>query len=194
MEVYKALSPIQTELWEIKVIDLYGKITEAMYEYVREALLRFTLAGAPDIEIWFTCEGGNFDVGLRLYDLIIAYDGKTTGVVKGYCCSTAPMILQACDERQITEYSRILIHNPKYTALSSEEAETEEKAKEFFANNLRLMAIMPDILIRTTGRTREEIKIQLKKNEDLTAKESLDFGLVDVIIYPQPKRKPTNEQ
>lgn len=182
------LSERQYALLDLGIINLNGKIEEATFTYMREALLELKLKGSPTIEIEIFSDGGDFDFGLAIYDLLCNYQGQITGIVKCYCCSVAVIILQACDKRLMHEHAKLMIHNPSYNRFSSGEFLTLEMMMRFFEKNQKLLAITPKILLQTTKRNEDEICQALRQCQDMTAEGALEFGLIDEIIISQPKR------
>jgi ATP-dependent Clp protease protease subunit len=186
------LSERQYALLDLGIINLNGKIEEATFVYLREALLELRLKGSPPIEIQIFSDGGDFDFGLSIYDLLCDYQGQVTGIVSCYCCSVAVLILQACDKRLMHEHAKIMIHHPLYLKLFSSEFLTLEMMMRFFERNQKLLAITPKILIESTKRNEEEICIALRQCQDMSAEQALEFGLIDEIVFPKPKRSPKN--
>ncbi len=189
-------------------LHLYGEVNEEMAEYVREGLLYIqskTPEGrAPTITAFLTSPGGMATFGLEIHDLFTLYQqhGVINGIVVGHACSAASMfILQGCTNRIATENASIMCHNGGFelgqplTRKDFEDPEWQEKMRrEFARGDTRAIRILKN----RTKRTEKEIKKLLEREEDLSADEAFDFGLLDQVIkfsYPKkPARRATDKK
>lgn len=196
MNKYDSLTEVQFNLLAKEgVIDLIGEVDTNMSIYVREALIRAQATEKkngelPRIKVLISSGGGLATPGFEIVDAISNYPGHVTGIVQHAARSMAAIILQACDWRQATENSKILIHNPVATNISWDVLTNKKKLAKRIAPLRVSRKKMIDVLAYRTGRTFKEIAIQCAKNKDLTVKEAKAFGLVDEIITSsKPSRK-----
>lgn len=182
---YSCLSPTQIELLKQNTIDLQGNINDRMVDYVREALIKLIAFGSPPATFLFHSNGGSIQAGLHIYDLIANYSGLSTGLVFGRADSMAALILQACQKRLSCEYGCLTIHNPLESLASWSmffDPVENKRIKEVMKANREIFI---KILLRRTGRNRQEIIEALdrgEKGEEMIAKKALEFGLVDEVI------------
>ncbi|MEK7576131.1 MAG: ATP-dependent Clp protease proteolytic subunit, partial [Patescibacteria group bacterium] len=64
------LDEVQLGLLKKNILAIGGEIDPPNAIYVREALLRLTAAGSPEITINITSDGGEVDIGLAIFDMI----------------------------------------------------------------------------------------------------------------------------
>ncbi len=194
MKKYDSLTDIQYGLlMKEGIIDLVGQIDEATSVYVREALIRAQAAEKidgqlPPLKVLISSSGGLAVPGFEIVDAISNYPGQVTGVIQSYCRSMATIILQACDWRQATENSKILIHNPLATNVSWDILTNKKKLAASIARLRVTRKKAIDYLSRGTGRSFKEVAAQCAKNKDFTPKEAKAYGLIDEIIpaiYPR---------
>lgn len=179
---YDTLSDVQSDLLQQKIIDLPGEVDHDMFKYVREALMRLVAKDSPDITIIISSKGGDCDMGLNIFDLVKSYPGKTTGLVYGFANSMGSIILQACDVRLAAKHALLLIHNPRTGYITWEEMADVKKLNERRKNlEITRDAIIQVYLNRTT-KSRKQIETAMKQAKNLSAEESLEFGLIDGII------------
>lgn len=169
-------------LLDQNVIDIVGKVNEETAFYVREALQRLTVRGSPPIKVVISSEGGNYGVGLAIYDMLRFYEGAKTGIVNGFCNSTASIILQACETRQCMRHATILIHNILEPEMSLSVLRDPKKLRETIEDMEKGQARGDAILIARTKRTAEEVAAANNEEKRMCAEEALAFGLIDEII------------
>jgi len=189
MTRYDSLSEVQSNLLQKKIIDLAGEVDQDMFRYVREALIRLTAQDYPEIEILISSKGGDCDIGLDIYDLILNYPGKTIGKAFGFANSMATVILQACDIRLAAKHAFLLIHNPRTSWVSWDELHGQKKLIEKIKFLDVSRSAMLNSYLDRTGRTRRQIEKAMRQAKNMTAEEALKFGLIDGIIKPEKQRK-----
>lgn len=163
-----------------RVIYVHEKITPGMAREFGFAVMWLNAQNSNEIKIIIDSDGGSAAAGLDMYDMIKFSKAPVTGVVYGYASSMASVILQACDKRYALPHANILIHYLKtYEIPLNEIDEDIEKAIRFSRDRQNSIN---GIYGQTTGKSLEEIQEALKKGEMMTAKEALEFGLIDEII------------
>ena len=180
------LSAIQAALLDKRTLDLNGRIEGDMVMYVREALMMLTGLGSPEIEVRISSSGGNCHAGFDIYDLLRLYKGKKTGVVVCYSRSMAVIILQACDIRCCARHAKILIHHPsardnREEPLNIDFLSTEKSVRKLVSDMRRDQNRIYQVLKRC-GQTAKAIRRVCLKDEDMSAEEAKEFGLIDKII------------
>ena len=190
MRQYDTMSEVQKALLEPgRVIDLVGEVDGQMMRYVREACTRLIAKGSPDIRVIITSCGGEVLAGLDICDMLATYPGKKTGIVVSEASSMGAIILQICTVRQATQHASLLIHHvSRMLSLGLTPDELQVEIKKGNALQERL----DHILTTRTGRSRDEIQAECKKNRNMTAEEALAFGLIDEIlpiVIPKPTVK-----
>lgn len=179
---YNGFSKLQLNLIDQKVIDLSGEVDISMAKYVREATLRLKAMGSPDIEIRLTSGGGNVEFGLDIYDMIRLYEGKKRGVVIGDAASMAAIILQACDNRCAMENARVLIHHINHNRVTLDDMRNPKRLGKMHKDMEQRQQRLYDILAKRTGKSVARIRAVCAKDEPMTTKQALEFGLIDTVL------------
>ena len=175
-----ALSETQNKLLGKGRIDIAGEINREMAWYVREALRQLLADGNPPVTITIQSGGGNAEIGLDIHDVIRFYPGITVGVAMVAAGSAACTILQACDWRVSTPNGHILIHHTKFE-VGWDVLSDDDKLRKFRESKRRLMN-SKELLARRTKRALDEVLRKCDEDEWFSAKEALEFGLLDQIV------------
>lgn len=173
---------------ELGIFSLTEEIEEFSTMRLLAELRKFcrNKAGTPiPIELHIMSPGGDIYHALAIYDALRAIEktGRVvTAIVEGCAASAAAMIvMQAASRRLSYENARFLIHEARRWVFMSMEktSDVEDEHRELQA----LHKIVFGILAKTTGKSREELdKLVLRKEVWLSAKEALEWGLIDEII------------
>lgn len=176
----KSHDEVEEALLKRGIIIIGGDINQAMCDRFLSKLLLLELIDSPPITIRINSGGGDRYCSNTMHDALKLYKGETTGLVIGKAASGAAMILQACNNRESTKNSRILVHFGQqmiYNAdLGDEEirAEIINKIEEDNDN-------MVNIFKRSNLTVPELIKL-LKRDCYISAKKALEYRLIDKII------------
>src|SRR5207237_3132316 len=106
----------------------------------------------------------------------------------GQCASMGAVLLCAGSrgKRNVLPHARVMIHQP----LAGTEGTTTEiliHAKEF----IRLKRDLNEILVKHTGRTLDEIERDTDRDKFMSAREALEYGLVDNVLERLPASQVT---
>lgn len=178
------MSALQLDLLGKGIIDLRGEVNRSMVEYVRECMIRLVTKDNPPIYIKITSDGGNTSISFIIHDILRLYPGHKTGTVIGVARSAAVTILQACDRRESTQNSLILIHNPKFSngVVGLDEIDDPKKWKKLVKDLRAIQKQLHLILAKKTKQSRVAVAALCKQDCDLSAEEALAFGLIDEIV------------
>ena len=135
---------------------------------------------ALGIEIRIFTGGGIVHAGLDIYDALRNYKGKKTGLVYAYARSMGATILQACDERVCLPYATVLIHHIT-SRVSLDELEDPGRFGKIIASMRKDQEIIYAILTERTGTSVDKIRNACRRDQDMSAREALEFGLIDRI-------------
>jgi ATP-dependent Clp protease protease subunit len=179
---YDHLSELQAKLLEQGVVDLQGDVDSRMAFYVREALLRLSVKGNPEIKVLITSPGGDVGVGLDICDAFRLYPGKKTAIVTGFAQSMAAVILQVCEERHAARHAHILIHHVSKKSISLDDLQDSRRGKKLMEDLQKSQNRLYEILATRTKQSISDIRKVCKRDENMTSEEALKFGLIDKII------------
>lgn len=158
--------------------------TFSVAELIQEADVAVRL-GNKKLTLQILSPGGEVYASFAMYDYFRSISNKgvkTTAVVLGYAASAAAAIaLQAADVRTCYPSTRFLLHEIRRWSFGGVEktSDLKDETREFDALN----KMITDILIKRCGKTEKEISDLTERKEIwLSAKEALDWGLIDKII------------
>lgn len=163
-------------------IILKGDVDQGMYDYVFWALAMLRSRGSPELIVTIDSPGGASRWGRDIYDLFKGYAGRKTGIGVSDTSSAASYIMQAFDVRCLTQHAGMLIHNPSAMSVSLDDLSSKRKYRDLLRMLRESREKSLTIYMTRTGRTRQQISRQLAKNESMSAREALAFGLIDKII------------
>lgn len=125
--------------------------------------------------------GGSVDSGFAVWDQIKMITAPVTTLVTGLAASMGS-ILSLCaapGRRFATKYARIMIHQPSVSAIIRGQAtDLEIHAKEI----LKTRQALVEIYVEATGKDARIIDRAIDRDTWMSAKEALEFGLLDKII------------
>lgn len=172
------------------VLYLNGEVNEDMVEYVQEAILALSAIPPEDgvLTVKISSLGGDADAGLEIHDLLMLFAFETKTVVKGLAVGKAMsaagmLILQGCTVRLATENSTIMCHNALTGMIITEHDLKSEGWRTRLLHdfeNYKKRAVA--ILMRTTKKSERDILKLLARARFMTAREALEFGLLDGIL------------
>lgn len=175
------------------IILIWGEITDDLARRVVLAVtyLDITLREerklgeeCNDIIILICSPGGSVTAGMAIYDAINNAQCDVQIICYGMAASMGALLLSSGTKgkRFAMPNSKIMIHQPLGGA-QGQATDIEIVAKEI----LRTREKLNKILSMNTGKTMEEISAATERDNYLTAEEALEFGLIDKILYSEPK-------
>jgi ATP-dependent Clp protease protease subunit len=171
---------IYSRLLKERVIFLVGPIDDHMANLVVAQLL-FLESENPDkdIHLYINSPGGSISAGMAIYDTMQFIKPDVSTLCIGMAASMGAFLLQAGakDKRFALPNSTIMIHQP-LGGFQGQASDIEIHAKYILSLRSRLYALMA----LHTGRTEEEIARDSERDNFLTAKDALDYGLLDQIL------------
>jgi ATP-dependent Clp protease protease subunit len=151
------------------------------YEAIRKIwYLELTNPGKPIVFI-INSPGGSVDSGFAVWDQAKMISSPIITLVSGLAASMGS-VLSLCaapGKRYATPYARIMIHQPSISGqIMGQATDLDIQAKEI----IKTKNLLTDLYVEKTGKPREEISKALDRDTWMSAKEALDFGLLDKII------------
>jgi len=142
--------------------------------------LELSNPGAP-ILLVINSPGGAVDSGFAIWDQVKMISSPVTTMVTGLAASMGS-ILSLCaapGRRFATPHSRIMIHQPLLSGVIKGQAtDLEIQAKEMLKTRNGLI----DIYVAATGKDFATIEKAIDRDTWMTAKEALEFGLLDGLV------------
>ncbi len=171
---------IFSRLLKERIIFLTGEVNDEVSALVCAQML-FLEAENPkkDISLYINSPGGVVTSGFAMYDTMQYISCDVATICVGQACSMGSFLLAggAKGKRYSLPNSQIMIHQPSGGA-KGQAADIEIQAKLILDLRKRLNAIYA----QNTGQKLSVIEKAMDRDNFMTPKEALDFGLIDHII------------
>ena len=171
---------IYSRLLKERIIFLTGQINDNVSSLVTAQLL-FLEAEDPKKEIYFyiNSPGGLVTAGLGIYDTMQYIKPEISTLCIGQAASMGSFLLAAGakGKRFSLPNSRIMVHQPS-AGFQGQATDIEIHAKEVLSLKKRLN----EIYSKHTGKTLEEVKSALERDNFMTAEVAKSFGLIDEVV------------
>ncbi|MSS63826.1 ATP-dependent Clp endopeptidase proteolytic subunit ClpP [Velocimicrobium porci] len=171
---------IYSRLLKDRIIFLGEEVTDVSASVIVAQLL-FLESEDPgkDINLYINSPGGSVTAGMAIYDTMnyIKCDVSTTCI--GMAASMGAFLLAggAKGKRFALPNAEVMIHQP------SGGAKGQATDIKIVADNiLKTKKKLNEILAANTGKPLDVIEIDTERDNYMTAKEALDYGLIDSII------------
>ncbi len=132
-----------------------------------------------DIHMYINSPGGSVYAGLGIYDVMQFIKSDVCTYCIGMAASMGALLLTAGakGKRYSMPHSRIMIHQPLGGA-KGQASDIEIQAREILYLKERLNAI----LAHHSGRTMEQIRKDTDRDNYLSGKEAVEYGLIDKVV------------
>ena len=171
---------IYSRLLKERIIFLVGPVNDSMASLVSAQLL-FLESENPEKEIslYINSPGGVVSDGLAIYDTMQFIQSPVSTLCFGQAASMGSFLLAAGekDKRFALPNSRIMVHQPS-AGFQGQATDIEIHANEVLSLKKRLN----EIYAKHTGKSEEEIKLALERDNFMTPKVAQDFGLIDKVV------------
>ena len=171
---------IFSRLLKDRIVFIGSPITDAVADTVIAQLL-FLESENPekDIYVYVNSPGGHVTAGLAMYDTIQYIKPNVATICIGQAASMGAVLLAAGTKgkRYALPHARVLLHQV-LGGVEGQATDIEIHAKEI----LRVREEINRILSRHTGQALERISRDTERDFFLTAKDALEYGVIDAII------------
>ncbi len=171
---------IYSRLLKERIIFLTGQINDTVASLVTAQLL-FLEAEDPkkEIYLYINSPGGLVTAGLGIYDTMQYVKPDISTLCIGQAASMGSFLLSAGKKgkRFSLPNSRIMVHQPS-AGFQGQATDIEIHANEVLALKKRLN----EIYSKHTGKSVDEIKQALERDNFMTAENAKDFGLIDKVV------------
>ena len=171
---------IYSRLLKERIIFLTGQINDSVASLVTAQLL-FLEAEDPkkEIYLYINSPGGLVTAGLGIYDTMQYVKPDISTLCIGQAASMGSFLLAAGTKgkRFSLPNSRVMVHQPS-AGFQGQVTDIEIHANEVSSLKKRLN----EIYSKHTGKSVDEIKLALERDNFMTAKVAKDFGLIDEVV------------
>ena len=171
---------IYSRLLKERIIFLVGQINDNVASLITAQLL-FLESEDPkkEIYLYINSPGGLVTAGLGIYDTMQYIKPDVSTLCIGQAASMGSFLLSAGKKgkRFSLPNSRIMVHQPS-AGFQGQATDIEIHANEVLSLKKRLN----EIYSKHTGKTVEEIKLALERDNFMTADAAKSFGLIDEVV------------
>ena len=171
---------IYSRLLKERIIFLTGQINDNVASLVTAQLL-FLEAEDPkkEIYLYINSPGGLVTAGLGIYDTMQYVKPDISTLCIGQAASMGSFLLAAGTKgkRFSLPNSRIMVHQPS-AGFQGQATDIEIHANEVLSLKKRLN----EIYAKQTGKSEDEIKKALERDNFMTPGSAKDFGLIDEVV------------
>jgi len=171
---------IYSRLLKERIVFLVGQINDSAASLITAQLL-FLEAENPkkDIYLYINSPGGLVTAGLGIYDTMQYVKPEVSTLCIGQACSMGSFLLGAGQKgkRFSLPNSRIMVHQPS-AGFQGQATDIEIHANEVLSLKKRLN----EIYSTHTGKSVDDIKKALERDNFMTAENAKSFGLIDQVV------------
>tara|TARA_A100001234_G_scaffold34349_1_gene26849 strand:+ start:1527 stop:2138 length:612 start_codon:yes stop_codon:yes gene_type:complete len=171
---------IYSRLLKERIVFVVGPINDAVASLVTAQLL-FLESEDPkkEISLYINSPGGLVTAGLGIYDTMQYIKPEVNTLCIGQAASMGSFLLAAGakGKRFSLPNSRIMVHQPS-AGFQGQATDIEIHANEVLSLKKRLN----EIYSKHTGKSVDEIKSALERDNFMTPDNAKDFGLIDKVV------------
>jgi ATP-dependent Clp protease protease subunit len=171
---------VWSRLLEDRIVYLGTPINDTVANLIIGQLLVLAKSDRTrDVHLYINSPGGSITAGLAVYDTMQYISCPVETVCIGSAASMGAILLAAGapGKRFALPNSRVMIHQP-WGGAQGTAADIEIQAEEI----LEARRNLDKILAGHTGRPVEEVSKDTERDKYLSAKEALEYGLIDEVI------------
>ena len=172
---------IFSRLLEERIIFIADEISDDLSSIVMaQMLLLESEDPKKDIMLYINSPGGSISAGMAIYDTMQYIKCDVQTICMGMAASMGAFLLAGGTKgkRFALPNSEILIHQPLMHGLGGQATEIEIAANQIIKTKKK----MNEMLANFTGKDYETLVKATDRDNWMTAKEALDFGLIDKVI------------
>ena len=145
------------------------------------AQMLFLEADDPERDILFyiNSPGGSVTAGMSIYDTMQYIRPDVRTIVMGQAASMGSLLASAgaAGKRMILPNARHMIHQPLGGA-EGQATDVEIQAREL----MRWKEVLTNIYVKHTGRSFDQLKSDMERDNFMTAEQAVAYGLADSVI------------
>lgn len=180
MDVFSRLMMDRIIFLGLPIDDYVANIIQAQLLYLDSS------EPSKDIQIYFNTPGGSVHAGLGIYDTMQYISSDVASICTGMAASMGAILLTAGTKgkRSALRHSRIMIHQPMGGAQGTA-SDIEITTREILKMKRELYQILAD----HSGNPIEKIEKDSDRDHWMTAKEALDYGMIDEVLEKGKSKK-----
>ena len=173
---------IYSRLLKDRIIMLSGEVDDNLSNIIVAQLLYLDSLNHEPINLYINSPGGSITSGMAIYDTMNFIESKVSTVCIGMAASMAAFLLASGERgmRYALPNSEVMIHQPLGGA-QGQATEIKIAAERI----LKLKEKLNKILSENTHQDIRKIEDDTERDHFLSAKEALDYGLIDKILVKE---------
>jgi ATP-dependent Clp protease protease subunit len=171
---------IYSRLLKDRIIMLSGPIDDDLANSIISQLLFLDAQDSEkDIYLYINSPGGVVTAGLAIYDTMNFIKSDVQTIVMGMAASMASVLASSGTKgkRFALPHSEVMIHQPSGGA-QGQQTEIEIAAEQILKTRKELNTILAE----NSGQPLEKINIDTERDNYLSAKDAVEYGLIDGIM------------
>ena len=175
---------IFSRLLKERIIFISGPVEDAVAGLVTAQLLYLEAENPKkDISLYINSPGGVVTSGLAMYDTMQYIRPEVSTMCIGQAASMGSLLLAAGapGKRYLLPNSRVMVHQPS-GGFQGQASDIARHAEEIAKIKHRLN----EIYVHHTGQSLEAVEQALDRDNFMSAREALEFGIVDEILEHRP--------
>lgn len=170
---------LSNDFFEYRKIHLTGEINDTMADEIIAQIEYLARRSTDDITIVINSPGGAVSSGLAIYDAMRRCGCDVSTVCTGIAASMGAFLLSAGTrgKRYITPMAEVMIHQP-LGGVQGQASDIARAAAHITVLKERLNTIMA----ASTGKSVETIARDTDRDNYLSAREAVEYGLVDSVL------------
>ena len=177
---------IYSRLLKDRIIFLGGEIDDDVANTVVAQLL-FLEMEAPDADLclYINSPGGSVTAGMAIYDTMQYIKPQVRTVCVGMAASMGAFLLMAGEKgkRCALPNSEVMIHQPLGGA-QGQATDVQIRAEWLLKTKEKMIRMKAEM----TGQPEEVIRRDVERDHFMSAKEALEYGIIDEIFDPRAKK------
>ena len=170
---------IYSRLLKDRIIIMNGEINDINANTIIAELLYLDSLNHDDIQIYINSPGGSITAGMGIYDTMNFIKSDVSTICVGIAASMAAFLLSSgsINKRYALPNSEVMIHQPLGGA-QGQATEIKIAAERI----LKLKDKLNKILAKNTKQSIKKIEKDTERDNFMSSKEALEYGIIDKII------------
>lgn len=171
---------IYSRLLKDRIIMVSGEIEDHMANVIVAQLLHLAAEDEEkDIHMYINCPGGSVSAGFAIYDTMQFIKPDVSTICTGMAASFGAILLigGAKGKRMALPNSEVMIHQPLGGA-KGQASDIRIYADRLLKSRIKLNGLLAEL----TGQSIERVEKDTDRDHFMSAKEALEYGLIDQII------------
>ena len=178
----KEMEDLASKLLKSRTVVISQQVDAELTAKVLSQLVLLEQEGHEEpVTVFINSPGGEIFSGFAIFDMLNFIACPVTTIVTGFAASMGSILSMAADKgrRFATPQAKIMIHQPLLMGYQGRASECEIQAREILKTRDHLVKLYSE----QTGKSREEIKKALDRDNWFTAEEALEYGLIDKVVH-----------